>query len=46
MEDLLALPGIDYVGNLAPPELARVLASSMVGLIPYRLNEYTSGVFP
>lgn len=46
MEDLFALPGIDYVGNLAPAELARVLASSMVGLIPYRLNEYTAGVFP
>jgi glycosyltransferase involved in cell wall biosynthesis len=46
MEDLFALPGIDYVGNLAPAELARVLASSMVGLIPYRLNGYTAGVFP
>jgi teichuronic acid biosynthesis glycosyltransferase TuaH len=46
MDDLFALPGIDYVGNLAPPELARVLASSMVGLIPYRLNAYTAGVFP
>ncbi|PRC41448.1 hypothetical protein C6A85_000000115580 [Mycobacterium sp. ITM-2017-0098] len=46
MDGLLALPGIDYVGNLAPAELARVLAASMVGLIPYRLNEYTAGVFP
>lgn len=46
MDDLLALPGIDYVGSLPPAELARVLASSMVGLIPYRLNEYTAGVFP
>ena len=46
MEDLLALPNIHYVGSLPPGELARVLASSMVGLIPYRLNEYTAGVFP
>ncbi|MCU1698695.1 MAG: hypothetical protein JWR34_4758 [Mycobacterium sp.] len=46
MDALLAFPGIQYVGNLAPAELARVLASSMVGLIPYRLNEYTAGVFP
>jgi glycosyltransferase involved in cell wall biosynthesis len=46
MDDLLALPGIQYVGNLPPVELARVLASSMVGLIPYRLTEYTAGVFP
>lgn len=46
MDDLFALPGIDYVGNLAPQELARLLASSMVGLIPYCLNEYTAGVFP
>jgi glycosyltransferase involved in cell wall biosynthesis len=46
MDDLLALAGIDYVGSLPSAELARVLASSMVGLIPYRLNEYTAGVFP
>jgi len=46
MKELLASPGIEYVGNLAPPELARVLASSMVGLIPYRLNEHTAGIFP
>ncbi|MDG4664228.1 glycosyltransferase [Mycobacterium sp. 236(2023)] len=46
MDDLFASPGIDYVGNLAPQELARLLASSTVGIIPYRLNDYTSGVFP
>jgi teichuronic acid biosynthesis glycosyltransferase TuaH len=46
MNDLLTLPGIDYVGSLPPAELARVMASSMVGLIPYRINEYTAGVFP
>jgi glycosyltransferase involved in cell wall biosynthesis len=46
MAELFALPGVEYVGNLAPPELARLLASSMVGLIPYRLNGYTAGVFP
>ena len=46
MEHLLSLPGIHYVGNLPPTGLARLLASSMVGLIPYRLNEYTAGVFP
>jgi teichuronic acid biosynthesis glycosyltransferase TuaH len=46
LKALLELPGIRYVGNIPPEELARVLASSMVGLIPYRLNEYTAGVFP
>lgn len=46
MEHLFSVPGIHYAGNLPPKELARLLASSMVGLIPYRLNEYTSGVFP
>jgi teichuronic acid biosynthesis glycosyltransferase TuaH len=46
LDDLLSLPGIEYVGNLAPSELARLLASSMVGLIPYRLNDHTAGVFP
>ena len=46
LNELLATPGIEYVGNLAPAELARVLASAMVGLIPYQLNEYTAGVFP
>jgi len=43
---LLAGSGIQYLGNLKPRELARVLASSMVGIIPYHLNEYTTGVFP
>lgn len=46
MDELLASPGIRYVGNLAPAALARVLASSMVGLIPYHLNELTAGIFP
>lgn len=46
MKELFSCPGIEYVGNLVPAELARLLASSMVGLIPYRLSEHTAGIFP
>lgn len=46
LNELLAEPGIEYVGNLPPQQLAPVLASSAVGLIPYVLNSYTAGVFP
>jgi teichuronic acid biosynthesis glycosyltransferase TuaH len=46
LKALLRDPRVDYLGNLAPQELAREINRSTVGLIPYLLNEYTSGVFP
>lgn len=44
--ELLDHPRVTYYGNLALPELAVVLATSKVGLIPYEINDYTRGVFP
>jgi glycosyltransferase involved in cell wall biosynthesis len=32
--------------TLAPAEMARLLGRASVGLVPYLLNDYTSGVFP
>lgn len=46
LRSVLAHPGATYLGTLRPPELARELARSTVGLIPYVQNEYTAGVFP
>ncbi|GAA12558.1 hypothetical protein GOALK_054_00020 [Gordonia alkanivorans NBRC 16433] len=46
MRRVLDHPRCEYVGNLSIPELARVLPSCMVGLIPYQINDYTNGVFP
>jgi teichuronic acid biosynthesis glycosyltransferase TuaH len=43
---LMETEGITYLGNLAPEELAGECAASMVGLIPYLLNDYTAGVYP
>lgn len=43
---LLAHKRISYVGNLPPLELAELLNSCTVGLIPYLQNPYTAGVFP
>lgn len=46
MELLLRHPQVEWLGVLPPEALAEVVASAKVGLIPYRLNEYTTGVFP
>lgn len=43
---LIQHPNINYLGVLGPERLAVELGRSTVGLIPYKLNEYTSGVFP
>lgn len=43
---LIKHPQVTYHGNLDLDELANLLAESKVGLIPYQINEYTSGVFP
>lgn len=45
-DQLTEHPLITYLGNLPPDRLAVEFARSMVGLIPYRLNDYTAGVFP
>ncbi|MCD1144959.1 glycosyltransferase [Kocuria sp. LUK] len=46
LTDLLQYPNVRYLGNLRPPELASALNACTVGLIPYHVNEYTTGVFP
>ncbi len=46
IRELLAHDRVTYLGNLAPRDLARALASAKVGLIPYATNPYTRGVFP
>jgi teichuronic acid biosynthesis glycosyltransferase TuaH len=46
LENLLRHPGVTYMGNLDPTALARLLNTCTVGLIPYLINDYTSGVFP
>lgn len=43
---LLEHPGVTYYGNLDMTDLANLLSSSKVGLIPYEINKYTRGVFP
>lgn len=43
---LLAIGNVEYLGNLKPTQLAEEVAKSKIGLIPYRLNAYTQGVFP
>lgn len=44
--NLLERPNVEYVGNLAPEDLANLLNTCTVGLIPYHVNEYTIGVYP
>lgn len=46
LANLLEYPNVEYLGNLRPPELAAALNSCTVGLIPYHVNDYTTGVFP
>jgi teichuronic acid biosynthesis glycosyltransferase TuaH len=46
IEELKSHPNVTYAGNLVPTELARLLNTCTVGLIPYYVNEYTAGVFP
>lgn len=46
IERLLDHPLVKYVGNLPLNELAILLGTSKVGLIPYQINDYTRGVFP
>ncbi len=43
---LLGLPRVHHHGVLLPEQLGALLGRCAVGLIPYRLNSYTRGVFP
>lgn len=38
--------GVTLTGTLTLPELAELYATASVGIIPYHINEYTSGVNP
>ena len=44
--ELLKHPLITYVGNLDLAALAAQIRTAMVGLVPYKVNGYTAGVFP
>lgn len=46
LQSLLLHENVEYLGNLRPHSLADALNSCTVGLIPYRINPYTQGVFP
>lgn len=43
---ILDHPNAEYLGNLSLVDLADAVCKSMVGLIPYRTDGYTRGVFP
>lgn len=43
---LLASPLVTYLGTLNQQEMAGEIGKSWVGIIPYHLNQYTTGVFP
>lgn len=43
---LLASPHVTYLGTLNQQEMAVEIGKSWVGIIPYHLNQYTTGVFP
>ncbi|NHU47587.1 glycosyltransferase [Rhodococcus sp. A14] len=46
LRPLLEHECVEYLGNLGLDDLADACGESMVGVIPYVQNEYTSGVFP
>lgn len=46
MRDVLQHPRVTYLGTVSPARLADEFSRSMVGIIPYRINAYTEGVFP
>jgi glycosyltransferase involved in cell wall biosynthesis len=43
---LLASPLVTYLGTLNQQEMAAEIGKSWIGIIPYHLNQYTTGVFP
>ncbi|WP_416061697.1 glycosyltransferase [Rhodococcus indonesiensis] len=46
LQKLLSHPNVEYLGRLSLDQLAAVCGRAKVGIIPYHINEYTSGVFP
>ncbi|WP_375484367.1 glycosyltransferase [uncultured Jatrophihabitans sp.] len=46
VERLLRDPKVSYLGPLSLNHLAREVARSRIGLIPYKLSGLTSGIFP
>lgn len=46
VRELISLPNVDYVGTLTQEELSKLCGMAHVGLIPYKINNYTQGVFP
>lgn len=46
LQKLLSHPNVEYLGKLSLDRLAAVCGRAKVGIIPYHMNEYTSGVFP
>ena len=46
VQRLLAYSNVEYLGVLAPIDLAREVADSKVGLVPYLVNDHTAGIFP
>lgn len=46
LDIVLSHPSVTYLGVLAPDELAKEVRRSRVGLVPYLINEHTSGIFP
>lgn len=43
---LLASPLVTYLGTLNQQDMAAEIGKSWIGIIPYHLNQYTTGVFP
>lgn len=46
VQRLLAYENVEYLGVLTPGDLAREVADSRVGIVPYLVNSHTTGIFP
>ncbi|MFF1830870.1 glycosyltransferase [Paenarthrobacter sp. NPDC058040] len=46
LDGFLALPSVDWRGEVAPGEVARILQTVAVGLTPYRVSEFNTSSFP
>lgn len=46
IRELLTSPLVEYLGTLSAENLAEWCGRAKVGLIPYKINDYTIGVFP
>ncbi|MEG8058418.1 glycosyltransferase [Sphingomonas sp. 22L2VL55-3] len=46
LERLINSPLVTYMGILSQQQMAIELGKSWAGIIPYHVNEYTTGVFP